>query len=268
MKKKKNQKVIQRGEPRAFRVVNAGGKGKCVIVCDHASRRIPKSLANLGLSPKNRTRHIAWDPGTADIGLHLSGALDATLVLAEYSRLVVDLNRGHDNRDCMRAESDGVEIPGNKGLSARAKKQRLDEIFWPYHGEVDRRIEKLLKKGIAPVFISVHSFTPVMDGFRRPWHIGVMWNKNPGLAKKLVRNLRLNNPKLVIGENEPYSLKEKGLGRDSIRRHAEKYKIPYFIVEFRQDLVGTKRGALKFAKIFHESLAPILADPGTYRRQK
>ncbi len=264
----KSVKVLQKGEPKSFRTMNEKGKGYCVIVCDHASNRVPKSLGNLGLSKKQLSQHIAWDPGTADIGKQLSKDIDSPVVLAEYSRLVVDLNRGHDNKDCMRDMSDDVFVPRNHKLTPQQKNQRLKEIFWTYHGEIDRQIERMLKKGVVPVLISVHSFTPVMKGFKRPWHIGVMWNKNPGISKRLAANLRRNNPKLNIGENVPYSLKDASIGKDTIERHAGKYKLPYIILEFRQDLVATKKGALKFAKIFHESLWPILADAKTYAKQK
>lgn len=263
-------KIIQKSEPKPYRLVKTGLKktGRTVIICDHASNRVPKSLKNLGLSKKDLQKHVAWDPGTETIGRYMQKALGTPLVLASYSRLVVDLNRGHDNAECMRDESDGVKIPGNKGLTKAQGKQRLDEIFWPYHDVVDAEIEKFLRKKTIPLLMSIHSFTPVMKGFRRPWHIGVMWDRENPVARKLVSNLRKNNPKLTIGENEPYSLKGHGLGKDSIRRHAGKYKIPYIILEFRQDLVGTKAGALKFAKIFHDSVAPILADLKTYKRVK
>lgn len=267
MKKNTAKKLLRKGEQGAFHTLHAKGKGRCVIICDHASNLVPKALDNLGLSKKDLQKHIAWDPGTADIGRYMGRALDAPLILAGYSRLVVDLNRGHTNKDCMRKVSDGIKIPGNKKLTVAQKKQRLDALFWPYHGEIDRRIEKFLKAGVTPVLISIHSFTPVMGGFKRPWHIGVMWNKHSKLAKKLAANLRKNNPKLVIGENEPYSMKDKAIGKDSIRRHAGRFKLPYIILEFRQDLVSTKKGALKFAKIFYKSVKPMLDDEKIYRRQ-
>jgi predicted N-formylglutamate amidohydrolase len=262
------EKILRKGEPKPYRLVRTDLRksSRTVIICDHASNCVPESLKNLGLARKVLQKHIAWDPGTETIGRYMQKALGTPLVLASYSRLVVDLNRGHDNDECMRDTSDGVKIPGNKGLSKAQGKRRLDEIFWPYHDAVDAEIERFLRKGTIPLLMSIHSFTPVMKGFKRPWHIGVMWNRERAIAKKLVALLRKNNPKLTIGENKPYSLKDAGLGKDSIRRHAGKYKIPHIVLEFRQDLVGTKAGALKFAKILHESAAPVLANLETCRR--
>lgn len=257
--------LIAAGEPPPYVVENAHGAAKCVIVCDHASNLVPKALKNLGLSNANLKKHIAWDPGTADIGRALSQQLDAAVVLASYSRLVVDLNRGHDQPECMRETSDHVEVPGNLQLTQAHKNLRLAEFFWPYHKAVDTQLQRFLDRGVAPILVSIHSFTPRMDGFNRPWHIGVLWNHEEGIAMRLVDNLRRNNPELRIGENEPYSLKSEHFTRNTVSTHAESRGLPYVIVEFRQDMVDTPAKARKWAGIFLESLAPLLADPALYR---
>ena len=268
MTRKAKEKLIGKNERKAFRVERPRGTAQAVIVCDHASNKIPKKLGSLGLKKADLQKHIAWDPGTEQIGRWLGRAMDATTVLAGYSRLVADLNRGHDNKECMRATSDGIKIPGNEKLSAHEKKQRLEEIFWPYHDAIDRELDRFLKKKTVPVLISIHSFTPRMQGKARPWHIGVMWNREERIARKLAKALRAQNPKLVIGENKPYSLKSMSTGKDTIRRHAEDRGIPYIIVEFRQDLVGNKKSAEKFARIFYRALKEVLHDPNIYKRRK
>lgn len=265
---KKPAKLLGRGEPAPVRVENPRGRAKCVIVCDHASNRVPKALGTMGLKKAELKKHIAWDPGTEDIGYYLSKKMDAALVLANYSRLVVDLNRGEDAPECMRAESDHIRIPANEGLTAAQKKQRIGEIFNPYHKVLGAQLKRHIDKGVAPLLLSLHSFTPEMDGFKRPWHIGVLWNKEEGIAKRLVESLRKNNPDLRIGDNEPYSLKAANVTKNTISTHAEARGLPYVIVEFRQDLVGTKAGARKWAEIFLQSLAPVIADPELYRLKK
>jgi predicted N-formylglutamate amidohydrolase len=257
--------ILGRGEPPPALVENELGRARCVVVCDHASNRVPASLKNLGLPRADLLKHIAWDPGTEDIGRHVARALDATLVLASYSRLVVDLNRGADNKECMRAVSDHIRIPGNAGLTAAQRRQRLEEIFHPYHERIRRALKRFTDKGVAPVLISVHSFTPEMDGFKRPWHIGVLWNRDERTARRLVRNLRARNPGLIIGENEPYSLKAANFTKNTIATHAEARGLPYIILEFRQDLVDTKKKAQRWAEIFLASLKPILEDASLYK---
>jgi predicted N-formylglutamate amidohydrolase len=189
-------------------------------------------------------------------------------VIANYSRLVVDLNRGEDSPECMRDISDHAPIPGNKNLSSGDKKLRIRHIFKPYHREIEKRLNAVLERDQVPLLLSIHSFTPVMDGYRRPWHIGVLWNREGRLGKKLVQQIRRNNPELVVGENEPYSLKSRNLAKNTISTHAESQGLPYIILEFRQDLVNTKAKAEKWAKIALQALEPILKNPKTYRRRK
>lgn len=258
---------LQKGEKPAFSRLNAQSRSPVIIVCDHASNAMPKAVKNLGLDAKARKMHIAWDPGTAHIGAYLARQLKAPLQLANYSRLVVDLNRGEDHADCMRDVSDHVRIPGNVGLTARQTKERLDALYWPYHDEITRQLDAVLSRKQVPLLLSIHSFTPEMDGVRRPWHIGVMWNRHDKLSKRFVRTLKRDNPALEIGENKPYSLKGSAGGKNTIERHAEGRGLPYIIVEFRQDLVGTKRDAEQWAALFLRSLQPLLDDPATYRRQ-
>lgn len=265
---KKAAPFLSRGE-KPFTLVNPKATAPILIVCDHASNAMPKSVKSLGLTAAQRRMHIAWDPGTAHIGRYLAKKLKSRLLLANFSRLVVDLNRGHDHAECMRATSDHVKVPGNSKLAAAAKNARLDALYWPYHAEIDRHLDALESGKQAPLLISLHSFTPSMDGFDRPWHIGVMWNKQEKLARRLIRQLKQDNPALVIGENEPYTLKGAIGGRDTISRHGEGRGLPYIIVEFRQDLVGgSKYEAEGWAELFLRSLKAITGDPAVYRREK
>lgn len=262
---KASGRLLQPGEPAPYRIENTKGKAPILIVCDHASNRVPRALKDVGLSKADLGKHIAWDPGTEDIGRYMSEKLDATGFFACYSRIVVDVNRGERSPECMREVSDHIHVPGNKGLSAAEKRQRLDEIFWPYHRALAAQIKTYRKKKIVPLIVSLHSFTPEMEGYKRPWHIGVLWNKEETIARRLVAELRAKNPDMVVGENEPYTLKQANLTKNTIKTHAEDSGLPYVIVEFRQDLVGTKRGALKWGRIFLEALAPILLDPAIYQ---
>lgn len=264
--------VLSAQEPPPFRLENGAGRGKCLIVCDHASNRVPQSLHNLGLTRSQLGKHIAWDPGTEDIGRIISTALNAPAIFANYSRLVADVNRGAETKECILPVSDRIVVPGNTRLARKARKARIDEIFTPYHRAVAERVNRFLGKKIIPVIISIHSFTPRINGKSRPWHIGVLWNHEEEIATRLVENLRLRNPRLVVGANEPYSLKQSNLSKNTIGTHAESRGLPYIIVEFRQDLVKTPEKAAKWAQIFLEALTPILDDPALYqprhRRQK
>lgn len=263
------KKLLSAKEPKAVRVLRPESFLPVLITCDHASRRIPKSLGTLGLSAADRKKHIVFDHGTEHIGQYLSKKLDATAVIAEYSRIVTDLNRGIDHPDIMRTVSDHIEVPGNKNLTAAQKRQRLNELYRPYHKQIDKQIKRFLKRDVSPLFLAIHSLTPVMNGVKRPWDICLMWNKDEKTAQTFIRNLKARYPKLKIGENVPYTLKAKGgVGWNTVGHHAEGNNLPYIAVEFRQDLVDTRAKAEKWGRIFLEALLPLLEDPKTFRRRK
>ncbi|MGH7186372.1 MAG: N-formylglutamate amidohydrolase, partial [Pseudomonadota bacterium] len=127
---------IARDEPPPFTVVNATGRGRAVLVCDHASAAIPRRLGDLGLGRADRYRHIAWDVGAAHVARRLSRLLDAPLALAGYSRLVIDLNRPLHVGDVFAERSEDAGIPGNVGLSEAEKTERIQTFYWPYHDAV------------------------------------------------------------------------------------------------------------------------------------
>ena len=75
------------------RVENPHGASPILFICEHASNFIPARYGDLGLGQEERESHVAWDPGALGVARELSRALDAPLVHAAVSRLVLDLNR-------------------------------------------------------------------------------------------------------------------------------------------------------------------------------
>src|SRR5262249_20576720 len=120
-------------------------------------------------------------------------------------------------------------------------------------------------RGVSPVIFSVHSFTPVMNGIARPWHVGILWDKDPRVAVPLIAELAAADPRRVVGDNEPYSAREPA--GYTIRRHAEPAGLPSAAVEIRQDLIDTESGALEWAEILAAALRPVLARREIYRSQ-
>ncbi len=241
--------------------VHDHGKAPVVLTCDHASRAVPRALGNLGLTDDLLARHIGWDIGAAMVTRRLAPLLDAPAVLCGYSRLVIDCNRYLADPTSMVEVSDGVTVPGNADLGAEARLARQASIFTPYHAAIAARITALRATGIAPAVISIHSFTPVMRGFQRPWHIGVLWDGDGRIALPLLDALRAE-PGLVVGDNEPYT------GRDPTgytqRHHALDQGLPHVEVEIRQDLIGDDAGAAEWADRLARLFKPILASPDLY----
>jgi predicted N-formylglutamate amidohydrolase len=257
-------RVLSPSEPPPYRIENAQGRGQGVIICDHASYRLPKSLKDMGLAKTDLKKHIAWDIGAEDISRYMSKMLDMPAVLATYSRLVVDLNRAPGYHECIPPVTGGIKVPANTNLSKEAKDRRLKEIFWPYQKKLGQVVDAQIKKKKVPFIIAVHSMTNFLEGQKRPWHISILWHKEEKIAKKLVSILRRNHPDFLIGENEPYTLFSERFSGSTMSRHVEELGLPYVFVEFRQDLVDTKEKALRWADIFLDALKPILENPEMY----
>jgi len=233
-----------------------------MIVCDHASRYVPPDLDGLGLEETLLYRHIAWDIGAGDVARRLAALLDLPAVLCGTSRLVIDCNRQLDDASSIPEVSDGIEIPGNRGLDAAQRADRHDRFFRPYHDEVARQLDAFAARGQVPALISVHSFTPVMDGYERPWHVGLLWDRDTRMSAPVVAGLR-RNPALIVGENEPYNgWSPSGY---AIHVYGEGRGLPMCVFEIRQDLIDTHHGAEEWAHILAAALRPVLADDSLYQ---
>ncbi|MBM3531658.1 MAG: N-formylglutamate amidohydrolase [Alphaproteobacteria bacterium] len=254
--------LLSPGERPAFEIVNPDASAPFILLCDHASNRVPKSLGDLGVPKKYFNLHVAWDIGAFDAAKHLARRFDATLVHTSYSRLVIDCNRRPESPGLCPPISDGVEVPANKDLPAAERRRRLDLLHRPYHDAIEALIAARRADGQVPAIVSIHSCTPVMAGFHRPWHLGILWNADERIAKPLIRTLS-ENADLCIGDNQPYTGKTQS--GYTIPFHAERNRLPHVMVEIRQDLIGTKAEAERWAGTLGDALAPILAEKSLYR---
>ncbi len=253
-------------DPPPYEIVNPDGTAPFVLTCDHASRALPAAYGTLGLDEAALRRHIAWDIGAADVTRRLAALLDAPAVLAGVSRLFIDCNRPLDDPTSICESSDGVTVPGNRGLDATERARRAARYFHPYHDAVDTVISRARSRGVAPALIAVHSFTPIMNGVERPWHIGVLWDHDPRIAVPLMAWLRADHG-LTVGDNQPYSAKDPpGYG---MARHGAAVGLPHVLLEIRQDLIDTHHGAESWANLLAATLrrvadetAPFSDEPG------
>jgi predicted N-formylglutamate amidohydrolase len=246
-------------EPPPFEIANAGGTAPLVLVCDHASNRVPRALHHLGLAPAPLREHIAWDIGAADVARRLARRFDAPLAMTSYSRLVIDCNRQLNDPSSIPAESDGIPVPGNRGLSQGERLQRAETLFKPYHEAVARLIAHKTERAGPPAVVSIHSFTPVFQRTRRPWHIGVLWNEDRRIALPLLEALgRVDG--IAVGDNEPYSARD-GVGY-TIAAHAESAGLAHVALEIRQDLIAISAGAEHWAETVGAALEAAFAAAG------
>lgn len=250
-------------EPPPFTRIGCDSARPIVLLADHASNRIPRSLDDLGVDEEPRQRHIAYDIGIAEVAQGVAARLDIPLLMHNYSRLVIDPNRPLDDPTSIPVISDGVIIPGNRGLSPESVAERVDTLFHPYQTAVGEQLVRAGTSVEAPALISLHSFTPSLRGFPRPWHVGLLWSDDDRMSRPMIERLGQMGD-LVVGDNQPYS----GQCRYgyTVETHALSTGLPNVLVEIRQDLIGTPAGVAEWIDRLVTVLEPSLADPALYRR--
>ncbi len=233
-------------------VLNRHGRSGIVLICEHASHFIPPAYAGLGLSPADQLRHISWDIGALGLAKELAALLDAPLVHATYSRLMLDVNRSTDTSDSIIAHSEDTHIPGNAQLSTAERKQRKQRIYDPFHSELDALIDQ--RMGLVAGVVSIHSFSPRYLGVDRPWHIGVISQRDRLLADRLLQSLTAD-PGLCVGDNLPYGPLD-GVYH-SLTRHGEARGLHNVMIEVRNDQLD-EVGQKHWAHTLNEALSTAL----------
>lgn len=238
----------------AFELINPRAVADLIIIADHAGNAVPAELGDLGLSPADLARHIAWDIGAGGVARRLAKRLNAPAVLARISRLVIDPNRPLGDIESIPTVSDGSPIPGNRNLNASARDARAGLSFYPYHRQVEHEIARLRQAGRTPAVLSIHSFTPELMTTRspRPWHVGVMSSYDRKLASYLLDAFSTREG-LVVGDNQPYSGFMHGY---AMKRHALAQFLAHAQLEIRQDLIGDEAGQERWANL----IADLMAD--------
>jgi predicted N-formylglutamate amidohydrolase len=243
-------------DPAPFEIVASDSLLPLVLSCDHASNRIPRRLADMGMPTDALRRHIAWDPGASEVTRRVAARTGASALLCAYSRLVVDCNRRLDDPTLILNLADGEAVPANQNLTPQARAARIAAIHMPYHDALQAEIDQRVAAGTPPALVSIHSFTPVLQGTRRPWHAGVLWDKDSRIPLPLMA--ALTDAGFLVGDNEPYS------GRAhwdyTIDHHAEAANIPHAVIEIRHDLILHPEGQQAWGDLLADILIEIIAD--------
>lgn len=234
-----------------FEIVEGDRAGGMLLVADHAKRDMPDEYGDLGLPPAEFERHIAYDIGVEMLTRRLAAITGVPAVMAGFSRLLIDPNRGEDDPTLIRQVYDGTVIPGNYPMSDAERTRRLDGFYRPYDDAIGALVASVAhESGTSPFIVSLHSFTPVMKGRRRPWHVGILWDSDPRAPVPLIEALS-SDPSIVVGDNEPY---DGALRGDTMFRHAIVNGFAHVLIEIRQDLIATQEDADAWA----QRLAPVL----------
>ena len=236
-------------------IIRAGSPGcRFVLVADHAGNAIPRALSDLGLSEDDRLRHIAWDIGIAGVAEELAARVDAPLVRQRYSRLVIDCNRDPARADAIPEVSDGSTVRANVGLGESDRAARIAAIHAPYHAAIAATLGQCQQ---PPILVALHSFTPAMNGFARPWHAGVLHDRGDTRFSNAVLaglRARVDAP---VGDNEPYAMD----GIDfTVPHHCYEAEYAYAELELRQDLIADPAGQERWAQLLADVLVAALSN--------
>lgn len=242
------------GEEHPAIVLNGRGTSPIVLVCEHASNRLPKCLGTLGLPARELSRHIAWDPGAEEVSRQLSRLIDAPLVEQRYSRLAYDCNRPPESPDAIPEVSEVTAIPGNRNLKATERMWRIGEIYRPFHHAIENLLDQRAAAGQQSVVVSIHSFTPVYKGKTRSVELGILHDRDIRLASRLIKSF----PGIDARLNEPYGPKDGVL--HTLNLHAAPRGLRHAMIEIRNDLIANARSQTEWA---HRLSVPLIQAANT-----
>ncbi|WP_234185996.1 N-formylglutamate amidohydrolase [Shinella sp. NM-101] len=228
---------VEEGDPVALE--NAVARGKVILVCEHASCLLPKSVGSLGLTDEALASHIAWDPGALAVSRLMAESLDATLFYQRFSRLVYDCNRPPDSPAAMPEKSEVFDVPGNAGLDRAAREARTVALYLPFRDKLARLVRERIADGRAPVIVTVHSFTPVYFGRQRAVEIGILHDADPRLADAMLAAAAADG-RFDTRRNEPYG-PEDGVTH-TLKEHGLSNGLANVMIEVRNDLIRDEAG--------------------------
>ncbi|MET0272548.1 MAG: N-formylglutamate amidohydrolase [Phenylobacterium sp.] len=246
--------TLSRDEGSPSIVANAGADSPFLLLGDHAGREIPFALGDLGVPKAEMDRHIAWDIGIAGLGARLAEALGACFIRQRYSRLVIDCNRDPARPDAFPEVSDGTPIPGNVGLTPAGRQARRAAIFEPYHAAIAAELDDRARRQLPTLLIALHSFTPAMGGFDRPWRFGVLHAEDSPYSLRVLQRLRAEVGE-AVGDNLPYKMDDVDY---TVPFHARPRGLDYLELEVRQDTITEAAGQMAVAKLLERLLPDAL----------
>ncbi|MFC5584551.1 N-formylglutamate amidohydrolase [Nitratireductor kimnyeongensis] len=239
-----SERLLSPLDPDPVTIINGESTFPVLLVCEHAGQIVPQALGDLSLNAEALDAHIGWDIGAAGVTRLLADRLGAPAVLQSYSRLVIDCNRPPEAPDSMPEMSDGVPVPGNRGLTPDQRAARKREIFDPF----DAAVKKLRGLPHCQAILSIHSFNPQLsDGVKRPWEISFLYRKDTATSERLRQLVLENAPNLTIGMNEPYQIDDESDW--FVPRHGEESGLPHSLIEIRNDLISDAAGQAEWAKL-------------------
>jgi predicted N-formylglutamate amidohydrolase len=242
-------------EARPFLLENPRSLSPVLLMCEHATNRLPFAKEVRAAHWAVLSSHWGWDIGGWELTRELAQRLSATAIGGRWSRLLIDLNRRVGDPTLIRRKAGRTVLPWNDGMGPEAVERRVLDYHTPYHVEVDRLILRRLVREVRPVLLAVHTFTPRFRGGSRPFQIGILYEHHRTMARRLGRTLR--DAGLTVRYNQPYS-GMKGM-MYSVDRHGSHHRLPCLEVEVNQRVFEQSRAVRRLGTAIARGLRVLLA---------
>ena len=175
-----------------------------IVTCEHAGNQVPENYSHIFADVKDVLQsHQGWDPGALEIARFVATECSAPLFSCETTRLLIETNRSLHSHQLYSRYSRKLYETDHDFI--------LRQYYYPHRNSVEDVIAKVSKPALH---LSIHSFTPVLNGDTRNVDIGILFDPDrkgeSDFCKQLFDGLEQTLPFLVIKFNEPYKGTDDG----------------------------------------------------------
>lgn len=227
---------------------------KFILTCEHGGNEIPSAYSDLFQNKEELLQsHRGYDPGALQLFDKLQPLADKAFY-STTSRLLVELNRSLNHKSLFSEQT--------RTLPEQQKKQLLKQYYKPYREQLEELIEDLVMVGHCVLHISVHSFTPVLDGQERMADIGLLYDPKRSNEQQFCRAwkkaLLEENKNLVVRFNYPYLGTADGLPTYLRRKFKNEQYIGIELEVNQKYVQGPESEWQKMQQVISKSLKGLL----------
>ena len=172
-----------------------------LLTCEHATNHVPAEFRPFLKNHRSLLdSHRAFDPGAFELFTRMAKKFRCPAFSFPVSRLLIEANRSKHHP----ALFSSVTRP----LTQEIKSALLTKYYLPYRTKVENAIHALLAQKKKVLHLSIHSFTPVLNGIPRNTDVGLLYDPRRSSEKEFCKvwkkSLHAQNPGLLVRFNHPY----------------------------------------------------------------
>lgn len=239
-------------------------KCEILISCEHAVADIPPDFLDCFRSSQAEralNSHRGFDEGALDLALFLRERLSIKrpncFHAGTASRLLIDLNRSETHRALFSDFT--LHLPPDK------KSRLIAEYHRPYRTGIIEALKSRIAAGKTVVHLSVHSFTPILNGKVRRPDIALLYDprrKNEKIFADLwIDTLKQESTERALpiqtGRNDPYRGTADGC-TTAMRRLFSADRYIGFEIEINQRLLTQIQGTGEGFRVFPDEIKDLV----------